>query len=239
MDDFFNLLSDHFYELNASMWEALRTRLVLPNIRWKEFPPSWKQRKAPDDRGKETKITSDIPDGIIAHLTRECGGNVQDRNVVEITSGSFEKETEGAFYNRPYCAAKNAADLETSSEFRLAHRCNRSETVLHTRNNWVCYNFKERRIVPTHYTIRTDDDDHNHHHLKSWLVETSVDGENWREVSREENNTQLNGKRFTGTFAVAGGGECRFIRLVNIGRNHCGDDTLCISGWELFGSLIE
>jgi hypothetical protein len=72
-----------------------------------------------------------------------------------------------------------------------------------------------------------------------WLVETSADGENWWEVAREEDKQQLNGEHFIDTFAGAGGGECRFIRLVNIGRNHYGNDALGISGWEIFGSLIE
>jgi hypothetical protein len=40
------------------------------------------------------KIAIDVPDGIIAHLTRECGGNVHDRHVVEVTWGSFGKETQ-------------------------------------------------------------------------------------------------------------------------------------------------
>jgi hypothetical protein len=75
--------------------------------------------------------------------------------------------------------------------------------------------------------------------LQSWLVETSTGGESWRGVAREENNKQLNGTRFSYTFAVTGGGECRFIRLVNIGRNHVGNDILQISWWEIFGSLIE
>jgi hypothetical protein len=103
----------------------------------------------------------------------------------------------------------------------------------------VCYDFKERRIVPTHYTIGTNEYGPGYAHLKSWLVETSADGESWREVACEEKNRQLNGSRFTGTFAVAGGGEFRFIRLVNIGRNHAGDDCLSISAWEIFGSLVE
>jgi hypothetical protein len=38
-------------------------------------------------------IENDIPDGIIAHLTRECGGNVHDHHVVDVTCGLFEKET--------------------------------------------------------------------------------------------------------------------------------------------------
>jgi hypothetical protein len=198
----------------------------------KQFPPSVKKG-----------VWFDVPDGIIAHLTRECGGNVHDRNVVEVTSGSFEKEIEGvnphsgAFNNAAGLAAKNAADLEISSCFLSALRT-KSEDIPHTRNNWICYDFKERRIVPTHYTIRTYDGGMGNH-LKSWLVETSTDGENWREVAREEDNNQLNGKWFTATFPVAGAGECRCIRLVNIGRNHWGEDSLNISAWEIFGNLIE
>jgi hypothetical protein len=78
-------------------------------------------------------------------------------------------------------------------------------------------------------------------HLKSWFVETSTDGDNWREVAREEDNKQLNGTYCTGTFAVAGGGECRFIRLVHINRNHYHrpNNCLCISAWEVFGNLIK
>jgi hypothetical protein len=64
-------------------------------------------------------------------------------------------------------------------------------------------------------------------------------GENWREAAREEDNQQLNGSFRIGTFAVAGGGECHFIRLVNIGRKHSRTDNLALSAWEIFGSLIE
>jgi hypothetical protein len=80
----------------------------------------------------------------------------------------------------------------------------------------VCYDFKERRIVPTRYTIRTNWNGPGYQHLKSWLVETWTDGKSWREVARDENNEQLNGMWFTGTFAAAGGEECRFIQLVNV-----------------------
>jgi hypothetical protein len=174
-----------------------------------------------------------FPDGIIAHLTRECGGNVHDRHVVDITSGSFEKETYGT-----RGAPKNAADLETRSYFDSAYRP-KSENIPHTRNNWICYDFKERRIVPTHYTISTNIYGPGGFHLKLWLVETSTDGENWQEVAHEEDNKQFNSCRCTDTFPVAGGEECRFIRLVNIGKNHEGNDRLYITAWEIFGNLIE
>jgi hypothetical protein len=128
--------------------------------------------------------------------------------------------------------------LETDSRFHSAYRW-KKEDIPHTRNNWICYDFKERRIVPTHYTIRTNVHGPGNWHLKSWLVETSGDGESWRETARKENTEQLNGQWSTGTFALAGGGECRFIRLVNISRNHMENDRLFISAWEIFGSLIE
>jgi hypothetical protein len=225
MNDFFDLLSDYCYEINASMWASLRARLVLPNRNkkmGKQFPPLLK-------RGRYFAI----PDGIIAHLTRECGGNVYDRKIVAVTAGSFERTTEKNKAN-----PKQVADLGSGSSYWSDYRSLR-EYIPHTRNNWICYDFKERRIVPTHYTIRTHDGGPGWSHLKSWLVETSADGESWREVSREENTEQLTGPNFTGTFAVAGGGECRFIRLVNIGRNHYGYDILRISAWEIFGGLVE
>jgi hypothetical protein len=61
--DFCNLLSEYFCEINASMWASLRARLIVPHRTWKQFPPSVKQREK-----------FDVPDGIIAHLMRECGG---------------------------------------------------------------------------------------------------------------------------------------------------------------------
>jgi hypothetical protein len=133
--------------------------------------------------GKETNEMYGIPDGIIAHLTMECGGNVRDRCIVHVMCGSFEKETHGA---NPH-SEKNAADLETYSHFLSPHR-KKEERIPHRRNNWLGYDFKERRIVPTHSAIRTNGDGPGNCHLKSWLVETSADGKSWREVAREEDN---------------------------------------------------
>jgi hypothetical protein len=103
----------------------------------------------------------------------------------------------------------------------------------------MCYDFKERRVVPTHYTIRPNSHGPGNPHLKSWLAETSADGKIWREVAREEDNEQLNGSLRTGTFVVAGAGKGCFMRLVNKGKNHGGDDCLLISAWEILGRLAE
>jgi hypothetical protein len=128
--------------------------------------------------------------------------------------------------------------LEAESFFRSDYR-NYREEIRHTRHNWVCYDFKERRILPTHYTIRTNWQDPSRPRLKSWLVGTSADGESWREVDGKDDNGNVKGRRFTGTFAVADGAECRFIWLVSIGRNHCGNGLIAFSAWEIFGGLAK
>jgi hypothetical protein len=128
--------------------------------------------------------------------------------------------------------------METDSTFYSAYR-RMEEDIQHTKNNWICYDFKERRVAPTHYAIRTYVGNRGSNHLKSWLVETSADGEAWQEIDHRENNDDLNGTYATRTFPVAKGGPCRLIRLVNIGRNHFGYDCLMVTAWDVFGSLVE
>jgi hypothetical protein len=116
------------------MWTTLCARLVLPNININKRPA-----KPFPSLAKKGEYF-DVPDGIIAHLTRECGGNVHDHRVVDVTCGSFEKEGHetnphsGAYNDLPQCAAEHAADLESDLEFFSAYRT-REEGILHTRNN--------------------------------------------------------------------------------------------------------
>jgi hypothetical protein len=66
--------------------------------------------------------------GIIAHLTSECRGNLHDRHVVEVTSGSFEMTT----VQGPKLA-KNVADM--SGSYMSSASRKKEDEILHTRNN--------------------------------------------------------------------------------------------------------
>jgi hypothetical protein len=125
----------------------------------------------------------DVPDGIIAHLTKECGGNVHDRNGFEVTSS--KQHTDG-YWAAAMTRPKNVPNLgegEDMSCFFSAFR-NKEDDIPHTRNNWICYDIKNRTIAPTHYAIRTYRSEKRGWHLKSWLVELSTDGKSWQEVDR-------------------------------------------------------
>jgi hypothetical protein len=55
----------------------------------------------------------------------------------------------------------------------------------------------------------------------------------------QEWNAELDGTDALIVFEVAASEEGRFVRLVNIGRNHYGSEALRIPAFEIFGSLIE
>jgi hypothetical protein len=59
------------------------------------------------------------------------------------------------------------------------------------------------------------------------------------EIDRRENNDELNEMCVMATFGVMLKQECRFLRFVNVGRNHWGDNKLRIAAWEIFGGLFK
>jgi hypothetical protein len=76
--------------------------------------------------------------GIISHLTAKCCGNVHDKGAVEISASSLH-------YNDPSFALWNAADLGNKGSCFGSRKGTGA---------WICSDFKELRIKPTHYTIR-------------------------------------------------------------------------------------
>jgi hypothetical protein len=157
---FLEIIDDFNICGSSTILKSLLARLVLPVDRsslgtskygMSHFPPS----------------DSDPLDGIIARLTRECGGNVHDHEVVEVTSSGQQNA-------RSACQAKNAADLKANSYFWSVGQYGTKKSgkvIAHTRNNWLCYNFKNRRVVLTHYAIRSyDAGGVNSYHPKLWFV---------------------------------------------------------------------
>jgi hypothetical protein len=167
-------------------------------------------------KGEEYFVRNIGPlDGIIVH----------ERCVAFVTSSGRDDD---------WCDEKDVVDLQDGSEFCSVYD-RKSEDISDERNNWLCYDFKDRRIIPSHYSIRTS----GYWNLQNWVVEVSGSGEKWTEIDSRMNNSDLNGVCFTATFSVSKTCECRMIRLVNVGRNWSGDDSLWICAWEIFGNLIK
>jgi hypothetical protein len=164
-------------------------------------------------------------EGIISYLTREHGGNVHDRGIVKITS--YQPASDSSAY-----AAKNAADLTANSYFFSKNAS----------NQWLCYDFGDRCVNLTHYSIRSQyNSGADNYYPKSWVIEISKDDSTWEEVDRRENDSSLKGQNLTQLFRISRPMECRMVRLRQIGKNHYSspNDYLRISGVEIFGNLIE
>jgi hypothetical protein len=154
--------------------------------------------------------------GIITHLTNKCGGNVCNKGLVRITASSSYSGN-----------VANIADLATDSAFRTGN----------APGQWICWEFRDAMIRPTHYTIRS-------YLLRSWVVETSVDEENWERFDYQKENAAFKSGWNTASFARSGfhmesPGKCRFIRLSIAGKTHSGDDFLELRAFEIFGALFE
>jgi hypothetical protein len=120
-------------------------------------------------------------DGIIAHLTQECGGNVAEQRVVRVTGSDVQRD-------HPEFAAKNAADLGSNSVFYSG-----SEP-----EQWLCYDFSDMVVIPTHYSIRAGEE----MSPRNWIVESREWGGTGlsligaRKMTRSKAKTRLPLSRF-------------------------------------------
>lgn len=225
-----NLLS----QISADIWRKLSRRLIRVPVASDENTNGRHAsvlEKAPDSEPAASgtrvfKYDEQKPlNGIIAHLTRQCGGNVHDKGVVEVTASSD-------FVGQ---VPKNAADLE-------ADTCFGSNNGLDT---WLCYDFKDLKVTPTSYTIRSRFNGHvDAHNLKSWVIEVSNDGSEWQIVDQRDDNNDLNGRNIIHNFKISSEecrGPYRYVRLRQTGPNHYPGPYyyVNISSFEIFGSLFS
>jgi hypothetical protein len=71
------------------------------------------------------------------------------------------------------------------------------------------------------------------------VIEGSIDGSNWIEIDRRDNNNELNGKNLSRQFTISHPDDFQMIRLRQTGKNHAENDYLTFSAFEIFGTLLE
>jgi hypothetical protein len=203
MELFLTHLSDS--TLDALIWPSLCRRLLLP---------VWVQKSCAEVLAFRTTQRKSL-DGIISHLTKECGRSVHDEGIVTITAQS--KQASSRY------SPHNVVALDTDSFFASAD-CS---------GQWICWDFGNLRVHLTHYTFSCCQ-------LKSWIVEGSLDGESWAEIDRHTDNQDFNDRSWqTASFSVSRPMQLRFIRLTQTGKRHDGNDFLTMRAAEFFGDLSK
>jgi hypothetical protein len=154
-------------------------------------------------------------EGIIHELTKECGGNVHLKGIVDITSS-------GDGRNKAYQIAD--------------HGWNSYWVSTNIPNSWICFDFKYRSVALTHYTLKSNGDDG--WFLLAWVMEGSNDVTNWTTLDTR-NTGDLKGIYVVKNFGCSSG--CseffRYIRLRQTAKNSSGTDHLIFCNIEFFGSL--
>ena len=226
IEDFVSFISEQLLDcLNSAIWSRICCRLVLTSpLQGKPRPPQLDITKLPSK--KFIAHDSNLLDGIIAHLTRKCGGNVHENKVVEVTTSSTEND--GSEFH-PW----SIADLGTYERSRSEDKP----------GQWICYDFKEKRVALSSYTIRTWDSEENSCHLKSWVLEASNEidpaEESWVVLDTQNENGDLNDYLAVHNYTIETQTQqaFRFIRLKQTGTSHYGNHRMTISALELFGTL--
>ena len=156
-----------------------------------------------------------VAQGVIAQLTREHGGNVATKGIIDVTAS-------GCWAGDP----ENVADLGTNSFFYSSQEGDQ--------NPWICYDLKRWCVSPISYSIRSG----ACAYPRSWVLEVSNDGSNWTVVDRRRMNKDLNAPYVTRNFVIdpRPQGSYRFIRFCMTGKNEKGLNEFLMTSFEIFAA---
>jgi hypothetical protein len=128
--------------------------------------------------------------GIISFVTGECGSNVGDCEIVSVLASNINGS----------CIPIHIVDFES-----LLY-C----VTLNDSNSWISYDFENRRVNVSHYSVRSRSDS-DCHHPRTGMVKGSMDGEHRIEFDGRPNYLDLVGVNRTGSFSTS---KSEFVRLV-------------------------
>jgi hypothetical protein len=104
-------------------------------------------------------------------------------------------------------------------------------------DDWICSNFKDLTIRPTHYSLRAGYGRGSSFGLNDWVIEGSNDGKSWAEFDQRKHNSELDAMNAVKLFQTSRSDEVRMIRLRQL-KMRGTSKRLALSGFEVFGSLV-
>lgn len=98
-------------------------------------------------------------DLFISYLSMQCGGNVSQKGIVNVTASSTLSSSE--------CySPSSVADLDTDDYYFSQN----------LPNQWIMYDFNDSFIIQSYYAIKSNCDGVNGNHPKDWVFKGSTDG---------------------------------------------------------------
>jgi hypothetical protein len=180
----------------------------------------------PEDFQDGNDLTVNCPfrnnplNGILKFLETKSGGHPHDEGLVCVSaSGCWDDKR---FH------PKNAALVEANNVF----------LSLNKPNQWICYDFNDQKVQLSYYAIRSRFDGfEGSNNPKDWVIEGSLDGNEWIEIDSKVDNEELNRKDVVKAWEVQSEEWFKCIRLRLTGETHSGKHCCAISAFELFGKI--
>ena len=216
-----------YNELDHETWKSLTNRLTKPILNQnseptKRYKENIQQISQPTKNSKEQIFNPQQENefnGIINYLKTK--GNIS--NQLEITASSI------CFTDYP---PKNVIDYQNRNHF-----CTKNEP-----GSWICFDFKENKIIPTNYQIMSFNGGQNCEHPKSWQIQGSNDeteNKNWTTIDEQTNCPILNGSNITHIFPISNSIAYRYIRMIQTDKNWADSCHLLLDSFEFYGKLIS
>lgn len=110
-----------------------------------------------------------------------------------------------------------------------------------TPNSWLCFYFKENKIIPSHYQIMSYDGKKNSNHPRNWVIEGSNNKSDWISLDTQNECNHLNGRNLSHIFSIENQKqkEFRYIRMKLTGKCWSNCHFLEICSFEIYGKLID
>lgn len=164
--------------------------------------------------------------GIISHLRGNRQTNISDEGIVSVTASS----TENPHY------AKYAVDFDSDEFFHSDSKF-----------DWLQIDFKDKKIRPTHYSIKTPSNhsDGDQQYPVNWCIEVSNTGNenDWRTIDTRQNVTSISKRNQSDTFEIgtrlSSNESYRYVRLRSTGNTSGGNSNIAFSSLDFFGTLVK
>ena len=198
-------------DLNETMWKSICRRLHM------------KVETRDSDRFLTHVIayTGSGLDGIINFLRKENGGDPHSKGIVKVTASSIDSGER---------SPEEVVDYSWTGAFYTKNEP----------NSWICVDFKETKIVLTHYTIKSPGSTAGHWPRPlQWVLEGSNtnNDEDWTELDSRQTD-DLKPSSATVTFPVKRPSQpFRYFRIRQTGVNSSGSCCLGITSLEFFGTM--
>lgn len=203
--------------LNSQIWKRICQRLI-----------SSETSNETTDRYNVKYITREHEEGtefngLLRYLSDETGGNIHDNGTIEVTSNSIHSDGRHPKYLLDY---QNTESISYNSN--------------NTSDGYICFDFKDRKIQLTSYTIKSYAASSNNYHLKNWNIEVSDDKEHWIKIDEHTNDPTLNGSKIVAKFNIKNKTNFyQYVRLHQTGTNWRNDYYMIFYSLEMYGKLTE